>query len=122
HAVNRRTEIEPQRLAARSALNLHEVRRHLEAAWEGSVIELQNEIAAAAVVWRYRAGDVVSPVLIGRRCQPSSCYHTYAGQAFLAVVLQAVAIGVVENLADHVGAIERGIGYKAHGGGCFAGY
>ena len=89
HPVNRRTEIELQGLAARGALDLHLVRRHPEAARQRPVVELQHEIAAAALIWRDRAGDVVPPVLIRRRLQTPCCHHTHAGQAVFAVVLHA---------------------------------
>ena len=50
HAVDRRAEVELQRLAARGALDLHLVRRHPEAARQRPVVELQHEVAAAALV------------------------------------------------------------------------
>ena len=71
---------------------------------------------------RDRAGDVVPPILIRRRLQTERRHHANTGQAVFAVVLQPVTVEVVEDLADHVGAIERRIGHKAHGGGCVTGH
>ena len=99
HTVNGRTEVDLQGLAARGALDLHLVCRHPEAARQRPVVELQDEIAAAALVWHDRAGDVVPPVPIGRGLQTRWCHHTYAGQSLFAVVLPSVAILVVEDLA-----------------------
>src|SRR5260370_36793272 len=82
------------------------VSRHPEAAWEGSVVELQHDIATAVLIRRDWAGDVEPPVRIRDRFQTLYCHHTHAGQAIFAVVLHSVAIDVVEDLAVHVCAIE----------------
>src|ERR1041385_7537480 len=54
-----------------------------------------------------RAGDVESSVLIRGRCQALCGHYSYAGQAFLAGILEAVSIHVIEDLAKDVCAIER---------------
>src|SRR5215469_12844806 len=56
------------------------------------------------------AGDVVPAELLGLRYQPLRCHHAYAGQAGFAFVLHSVAIEVVKDFAENVGAIERWIG------------
>ena len=79
-----------------------------------AVVELQHEIGAAALVRRDRAGDVEAAELVRRREQAARRREPHARQAALAVVLQAVAVLVVEDLADDVRAVERGIRDDAH--------
>ena len=88
-------------------LDLHQVSGHPEAAGQGPVVELQHEIAAADIVRHDRAGDVEPPVLIGLCCQALRRHHPYSWQTFLAGILAAVSIHVIENLAKDVCAVER---------------
>ena len=48
--VNRGAEVEPQRFAARGALDLHLVARQAEAARQRAVVKLDDEVAAAPLV------------------------------------------------------------------------
>ena len=64
---------------------------------------------------------MVATVRVGRRFQTVCGHHTHAGQAIFAGILQPVAIGVVEDLAGHVGAIEGRIGHDANRRGGLAG-
>ncbi len=118
--VDRGTEVEPQRFAARGALDLHLVARQAEAARQRAIVELDDEVAAAPLVRGDRAGDVVAPVLVGRRREAPRGQDAHARQAGLAVLLQAVAVRVVENLARDVRAVEGRVGRDAHGGGRLA--
>jgi len=55
-----------------------------------------------------------APVLVGDPGQAPRGYHPHARQALLARILVAIAVGVVEHLADHVRAIEGRIRHHAH--------
>src|SRR5215510_5460343 len=87
HPVNRRTEIQLQGFAAGRALDLYLIRRHSVSAWKGPVVELQHEVAAADLIRRNRACDVVPPELIRRRFEAGWRHHACARQALLALVL-----------------------------------
>ena len=92
------------------------LRRAAEAARQRAVVELQHEVAAAALVRRDRARDVEAAELVRRREQAARRREAHLRYAALAFVLQAVAVRVVEDLADDVGAVERGIRNDAHRG------
>ena len=87
--------------------DLHQVSGHPETAGKGPVVELQHEIAAADLVRHNRAGNVEPPILIGLCCQALCRHHPYSRQAFLARILEAVSIHVIEDLAKNVSAVER---------------
>ena len=54
-------------------------------------------------------------VLVGGGNQPASGHDSNPGQTFLARILESVQITVVEDLADHVGAVKGRVGNDAHG-------
>ena len=91
-AMDRGAEVELEHLAARRALHLQRLRRAAVTARQRAVVELQHEVAAAALVRRDRAGDVEAAELIGRREQAARRREAHAGDAALALVLQAVAV------------------------------
>ena len=120
--MDRRAEVEPQRLAARGALDLHlvvDTRKPLGSVRSSS---FSTKLLPRPSSRRDRAGDVEAAVLVGRRREAARRHESHAGQARLAVVLHAVAVGVVEDLAGHVGAVERRIRDDAHRRGGFAGH
>src|SRR5207342_479518 len=63
------------------------------------------------------AGQVVTTLGIGGGREAARAHHAHAAQATFALVLVAIAVGVVEHLADDVGAVEGRIRDHAHGGG-----
>src|SRR6516162_6905789 len=105
NSMDRGTELEPQRLAARGALHEHRRCRGTKAARECSVVELQDEVAAATLERRDRAGDVEAAELIGDRGEAARRDDPHPGQTLLARILAAVAVRIVEDLADRVRAI-----------------
>src|SRR5688572_27610261 len=112
--MDRRAEVELERLTARRALDLNRLTRAAETARQSAVVELQDEIRAAALVRRDGARDVEAAVLIRRREQAARRREPHLRDAALAFVLQAVAVRIVENLADDVRAIERRIRNDTH--------
>ena len=113
-AMDRGAEVELERLAARRALHLQRCVEPRIAARQRAIVELQHEVAAAALVRRDRARDVEAAVLVRRREQAARRREPHAGDAVLAVVLHAVAVRVVEDLADDVRAVERRVRNDAH--------
>ena len=95
-------------------------RRRAVAARQRAVVELQHEVRASALVRRDRARDVEAAELVRRREQAARRREPHLRYAALAFVLQAVAVRVVEDLADDVRAVERGIRNDAHRGRRFA--
>ena len=119
--MDRRTEVELQRLAARGALDLHLVVGQAEAARQRAVVELQDEVAAAALVAASTAQVMWKrPYGVGGRREAARSHDAHARQARFALILEAVAIGVVEHLAGDVRAVERRIRHDAHRRGRFA--
>src|SRR4029077_13195772 len=93
-----------------------------EASGPCPVLELQHGSAAVDLVRHDRAGDVESPVLIGLCCQALCCHHPYSRQAFLARILKAVSIHVIEDLAKDVRAVKRLIWDDTNGCGRLTGH
>src|SRR5437660_398114 len=85
----------------------------LAAARQRPVIELEGEVAAPALERRDRARDVESPELIGDSGQTPGGHEPHPGQTLLSGILAAVTVRVVEDLADHVRAIEGEIRHHA---------
>src|SRR5690606_18695167 len=97
-AMDRRGEVDLERLAARRALDLHDVARRAEARRQRAIVELQDEVRAAALARRDRAGDVVTAVAVRRRDETAGGREPYTGDTGLARVLDAVAVRVVVDL------------------------
>ena len=75
--MDRRAEVELERLTARRALDLQRLRRAAVAARQRAIVELQHEVAAAAFVRRDRARDVEAAVLVRRREQAARRRETH---------------------------------------------
>src|SRR5205823_12833798 len=112
-AVDGRAELEAHGLAARGSLHEHLRRRQSIAARQRPVIELEGEVAAPALERRDRARDVESPELVRDGGQTRGGHEPHPGQTLLSGILVAVTVRVVEDLADHVRAIEGEIRHHA---------
>ena len=119
-AVDRSAEVEAERLAGGGALHLRDAGRHAVTGRKRAFVELQDEVAAAVFIRHDGARDVEAAVRIGRRNEAARCHEAHPQQAALPLLLGAVAVAVVEHLAEHVGAGKVGIGYDAHRGSRFA--
>src|SRR6185437_1507615 len=115
-AMDRGAELEAQGLAARGAFHEYLRRSRSIAARKRPVIELEGEVAAPPLERSDRARDVEAPELVRDGGQASGGYEPHPGQTLLSSFLAAVAVHVVEDLADDVGAIERRIRHHNHGG------
>ena len=121
-AMNRRAEVHAERLAARRALDLDRLQRSAEAGRESAVIELHDEVAAAALVRDQSTRNVIAAIAVGRRGQTRRRHEPDAGQPRLTRVLSTIAIGIVVDLAHDIGAVEVGIRHETHGRSCFVRY
>ena len=74
-------KLNSQRLTARRALDLHELRRRAITARQRAIVELQHEVAAAAFVRRDRARDVEAAVLVRGREQAARGREPHAGES-----------------------------------------